>query len=242
MSVHVLIEKIVKLCLRSITHPFVPSEKGKPKVTFEKGLTLIECLVAIAVIASTIGVIAPVTILAVATRVQNQRAEQAIHIAQSEIDRVRLTVERGGSYTLDNLASTTGPLQAVLPPEDLDSVAASTTTTSARPIDINNDGNDDFAVQLFRTHRDEDVVDGTPVAVELGVRVYKARSINDFTASQLGTDEASLTMTDGEGEGSTRPLAVLYTTIVQSDRPDSLCDFYRYNSTAFDASTTVACQ
>lgn len=213
----------------------------------EKGLTLIECLVAIAIIASTIGVIAPVTILAVATRVQNQRAEQAIHIAQSELNRVRLTVERGGNYTLSNVASTTGTLDSVPPPENLDGVAASTSTNAARPVDVNDDGRSDYAVQLFRTYNSTGMIESTPVAFELGVRVYKARTIQDFASTQLTTDQADLTLTSGEGKGYTRPLAVLYTTIVKSDRPDSLCDYYRYtnddyNSTPFVASTTTACQ
>ncbi len=212
----------------------------------EKGLTLIECLVAIAVIASTIGVIAPVTILAVATRVQNQRAEQAIHIAQSEIDRVRLTVERGGNYALNVASSTSGTaildLDAVLPPENINNLAASTSTTAARGVDVDGDSSDDFAVQLFRTNSSAGVVNGVPVAFELGVRVYKANTIQKFAASDLSRDQAALTFTSGEGQSATRPLAVLYATIVKSDRTDSLCDYYRYKpSTPFVASTTKAC-
>lgn len=199
----------------------------------EDGLTLIECLVAIAVIASTIGVIAPITVLAVATRVQNQRAEQAALIAQSEIDRVRLTVERGGDYTLDNIPSTTGTLASVPAPENVNATNASTTFDAARPIDINADGDNDFAVQLFRTEGDVDPATGQPLAFELGVRVYKSTSVENFTASELSTNEAALTMTSGEGQGRVRPLAVLYTTIVKSDNQESLCDYYRYvDSTA----------
>lgn len=194
----------------------------------EIGLTLIECLVAIAVIAATIGVIAPITILAVATRVQNQRAAQAALIAQSEIDRVRLTIERGGDYTLSNIASTTGTLASVPAPENINATAASTTFNAARPIDINTDGNDDFAVQVFRTYSTAGVSNGQPVAFELGVRVYKARSVETRSASELGTTQAALTMTSGEGNGVVRPLAVLYTTLVKSDNKESLCDYYRY--------------
>ena len=221
------------------------------KNSAEKGLTLIECLVAIAVIASTIGVIAPVTILAVATRVQNQRAEQAIHIAQSELDRVRLTVERGGNYVLNVASSTSGTtvssLDAVPPPEKIDDSAASTSTTAARGVDTDGDNNDDFAVQLFRTDSSAGTVNGVPVAFEVGVRVYRADTINKFApnaASKLDQDQAALTFTSGEGQSATRPLAVLYTTIVKSDRTDSLCDYYRYKSSpsTFEASTTEACK
>ena len=202
----------------------------------EAGLTLIECLVAIVVIAATIGVIAPITVLAVATRVQNQRAEQASLIAQAEIDRVRLTVERGGNYTLDDVPTTTlSNIEDVPPPENLDNDNNLTSTTEARRVDINGDGTDDFAVQLFRTFDPANVVDGSPVAFELGVRVYKARSVEDLPASSLGTDPISLVMTSGEGNASTRPLAALYTTVVKSDGQESLCDYYRY----IDSSSTV---
>lgn len=195
--------------------------------TSEAGLTLIECLVAIAVIAATIGTIAPVTVLAVATRVQNQRAEQAIHIARSEIDKIRLVVERGGAYNLDNVASTSGTLAAVPAPENI----------ASSPITVNNarsvPGNEAFAVQVFRTHTANGLVNGQPIAFELGVRVYKARSIETLSASQLGTQQASLAMTSGEGQATSRPLAVIYTTIVKSDSQQSLCDYYRYvDSTA----------
>ncbi|MGC1309709.1 MAG: prepilin-type N-terminal cleavage/methylation domain-containing protein [Phormidesmis sp.] len=215
---------------------------GKNK---EKGLTLIECLVAIAVIASTIGVIAPITVLAVATRVQNQRAEQAFHIAQSEIDRVRLMIERGGNYTLSDIASSTAgvavsDLNSVPPPEDINDIGASTTTTNAKAVDINNNGENDFAVQIFRTNNPDGInASGQPVAFELGVRVYKARAVENYTAEELSSEQASLTLTSGEGQGTIRPLSVIYTTIVKSDRQESLCDYYRYIDSA--ASTPGSC-
>ena len=37
-------------------------------------------------------------VFSVATRVQNQRTEQALQIAQAEVDKVRLVVEQGGDY------------------------------------------------------------------------------------------------------------------------------------------------
>lgn len=236
-------QRVLRMLQLPSTKSFEKIDGRSSKSDLEHGLTLIECLVAIAVIASTIGVIAPITILTVATRVQNQRAEQAIHIAQSEIDRVRLTVERGGNFDLSDVASTTLAIDAVPAPNTVDEAAASTTVTAARSVDVNNDGTDDFAIQLFRTYSTAGVSDGIPVAFELGVRVYRAQAIERFApTNQVGTEQAALTFTDGEGEGTTRPLAVLYTTIVKSDRTESLCDYYRYNSASFDASTTVACQ
>ena len=46
----------------------------------------------VALVASTI---APALVLSVATRVQSQKSEQALQLAQSEIDQVRLQVEPG---------------------------------------------------------------------------------------------------------------------------------------------------
>jgi type II secretory pathway pseudopilin PulG len=60
----------------------------------QQGLTLIEGLIAIVVITITIVAITPPIFWATATRVQNQRAEQALSLAQGEIDRVRTIVER----------------------------------------------------------------------------------------------------------------------------------------------------
>lgn len=195
----------------------------------DSGLTLIECLVAIAVIAATIGVIAPVTVLAVATRVQNQRAEQASFIAQSEIDRIRLTVERETNFTFENIA-TTSDLDGFPPPADVVGVVTSANASiSARAVDIDRDGQDDFAVQVFRTDdANSVVVDSQLVAFELGVRVYRASAVETHSVSELKTDQAGLTMTSGEGEGGLRPLAVLYTTVVKSDNRESLCDYYSY--------------
>ena len=60
-----------------------------------QGLTLIECLVAILMVALLASAIAPALALAVATRVQSQKSEQAMKLAQTEIDRVRLLTEEG---------------------------------------------------------------------------------------------------------------------------------------------------
>lgn len=211
-----------------LSHTLFKQPMDKEYLSGENGLTLIECLVAIVVIAATIGMIAPITVMAVATRVQNQRAEQAALIAQSELDRIRLTVERGGNYTLDDVPSTSGAIRDVPAPENVNAANALTTFDATRPIDIDNDGDNDYAVQTFRTEGDVDASTGQPIAFELGVRVYRADAVEKYTASELSTDQASLLLTSGEGQASIRPLAVLYSTIVKSDNKESLCDYYRY--------------
>ena len=89
----------------------------------EDGLTLLECLVAIAVIALTGAMIGPPLVMAAATRVQNRRAEQALQLAQGEVDRIRAMVIRGTTNTENsegNLASLTADeLPALVTVENL---------------------------------------------------------------------------------------------------------------------------
>ena len=211
------------------------SDKCLPFFRFAKetqaGLTLIECLVAISVIAASMGVIAPVTVLAVATRVQNQRAEQAVHIARAEVDRVRLIVERDKNYKakLNEIVALSAEtsLNDVLPPDTASNSPSMPLATSvARKVK----GNEGFSVQVFRsTNANGLAADGTPLAFKLGVRVYRTKAIDDYSVSQLSKEPASLTMTSGEGSATTRPLAVLETTVVKSDEKKSLCDYRKYS-------------
>ena len=60
----------------------------------DQGLTLIEGLVAIVVVAITLVSITPPIFWATGTRVQNRRAEQALQLAQGEIDRVRTLMDQ----------------------------------------------------------------------------------------------------------------------------------------------------
>ncbi|WP_235071186.1 type II secretion system GspH family protein [Leptolyngbya sp. Heron Island J] len=197
--------------------------------SYESGLTLLEGVVAIAVIGISVAVMTPMVVLAVGTRIQSQRAEQAFQIAQAEVDRIKLIVERGGDYTL-NIAPTPA---AVLSQEDFDdfpvpapdSIADDypTDVTSARGIDVDNDGDDDYAVQIFKT--EGITVDTRPVAFDLGVRVYRADVVN---GDPLEVEQARLTITSGEGQSANRPLANIYTSIVKSDTEQSLCDYYDF--------------
>ena len=208
--------------------------------TPESGLTLIECLVAIVIIALTTATIAPMVVFAVATRVQNQRTEQAMQLAQAELDKVRLVVEQGGDYgdrlvdlnLFETSASTAASVSA--PSTFVASTASVTTDTQARRIDIDGDGDNDFAIQLFRTTGIElppevvGVTESTPVVFDVGVRVYDARAERSLSTPGLSIDTAGLTFTSGEGDRTTRPLAVLYSQITQGDRNGSLCQYWEY--------------
>ena len=213
---------------------------NSPKLAVS-GLTLIECLVAIAVIGMTTAAIGPMIIFSVATRIQNQKAEQALRLAQAEIDKVRLVVELGGNYQ-DDLAAI--PLPSTTATNIVRNVAAPTAfkssannvvdVTDARLVDLDGDGDDDYAIQLFRT---EGISAGsTPVVFDVGARVYDARRARANLQGGLATDTADLTFTSGEGQTGTRPLAVIYSQISQGDREASLCQQWEFLSST--ASTT----
>ncbi|MEM9905728.1 MAG: prepilin-type N-terminal cleavage/methylation domain-containing protein [Cyanobacteria bacterium P01_D01_bin.44] len=214
----------------------------------ESGLTLLECLVAIAVIAITSAVIAPAMLLSVATRVQSQRAEQALQLAQSEIDQVRLIVERTQDYTEGDLGIAsvpgTGPATRAATVAVATAVPSTTFTgdyQDARAVDVDNDGRDDFAVQAFRVLGQNDA-SGRPVAFEMGVRVYDYDTVAQNRVNPDPTAKpASLGQTSGEGERGTRPLAVLYSYVVKGDQTDSLCDYFRYQGSTPSTITALQC-
>lgn len=205
------------------------------------GLTLIECLVAIALMGLTSAVIAPVMVFSVATRVQSQRAEQALQIAQGEVENVRLMMERGndistvlGHYPdpIANPASTT-TIAATDGPTSYNTGANKYQFTSdyqtAKLVNIDDDAEDEFAVQMFRTVG----VGSPPVAFEVGVRVYDIRAFTGSDGGPLSADPASLSFTSGEGQRGNQPLAVIYTDIFKGDRDDALCEYREHlNSTA----------
>ena len=143
------------------------------------GFTLIESLVAMVVISITLVAITPPIFWATGTRVQNRRAEQALALAQGEIDRVRAQVERG--INVDSTIPSDVPTN-YLPQSAGDTAAFSaypaplTAWTSMRstdpdkntaekilagvkrypdanqyiPVDTDGDGNNDFLIQVFR--------------------------------------------------------------------------------------------
>lgn len=216
--------------------------------TSESGLTLIECLVAIAVIGITGAIIAPAMILSVATRVQSQRAEQALQLAQGELDRVRLIVERTDDYIATDLGIASVPSAAatVAANAPVATAVPSTTFTNnyrqARSVDVDQDGTPDFAIQAFRMQGRDDA-SGKPVAFEMGVRVYDYDTVvaNDVNPDPTAKP-ASLGQTSGEGERGSRPLAVLYSAIVKGDQGQSLCEYFEYlGSSTSTISTAIDC-
>lgn len=225
----------------------------------DAGLTLLECLVALFVIQAVVAVSAPLVVLAVSTRVQNQRADQALQIAQGEIDRIKTAVARGEDFkteiadipTAKSRLDFTDVIKAPPPnsvPNDVTDTSYKTDPLIAKPVDINNDSEPDFAVQVFRNNIE--FIDGPSAAAnanlaafDVAVRVYQADAVQtraaDLEIEQAPYGFAGGTPTNADNEDSqvltrigganpTRPLAVMTASVFKSDTGDSLCDYYAY--------------
>jgi type II secretory pathway pseudopilin PulG len=230
----------------------------------EQGLTLLECLMAVVVIGLTITMITPPLVIAAATRVQNRRAEQAMQIAQGEVDRVRAMVARDQHIParLPAIANPPGGnLQAVAAP----AVPANPTSPSASApikspsncgtgtynngeqipvtqglrVDVDGDCKADFFMQTFRTagniSRSEIIATtNRPSDFQMGVRVYSI--LANGSSGALETKAASLQIVRGEGKQRTRPLAVLYAPFSRSDQGDALCSYQQERAGRLSAS------
>lgn len=218
----------------------------------EAGLSLVECLVAIAVIAITASVILPPLFISAATRVQNRRAEQALQVAQGEVDRVRTLVMRG-NHTPANLPTAVtfpgGNPRDYAPPSGasaslIKSVAATcagrTSYTGgtvapreAIPVDLDGDCAPELFMQVFRNSGSTTTVETAagglqrPEDFDLGVRVYSVVANGNWGAMTTPVEPANLQLTSAQGSQRLRPLAVLYTEIPWTERSGTLCDFQR---------------
>jgi type II secretory pathway pseudopilin PulG len=227
-----------------IRHWLLHQRKTPSSMAAIAGLTLLEALVAMLIIAVIISVITPPVFVAVATRVYQRKTEQALNIAQQEVDAVRRTISSG-----DYNAETTSPQYygKVLPPEitngtRLDTYAAPTAvcnqpsplaadqlycTGATQAIERGESGGgvggsadskSVFYVQVFRTTGSPlKSSDASPGAFRMAVRVYEEQPGPGKT---LDTQQAPLTFTTGTAKrrGATaQPLAVLYTEVTRGD-------------------------
>ncbi|MGJ3254647.1 MAG: type IV pilus modification PilV family protein [Elainellaceae cyanobacterium] len=218
----------------------------------EAGLTLLECIVSIVVVAITGALITPPLFLATATRLQNQRSDQALQIAQGEVDHIRTLTEQSRHYPTALPAvgpANTASVQAYALPDAIASQLKSVNTgcadlydgaqippTTLLPIDVDGDCESDFLMQFFRTPgvtSTRETTSGTnrPTAFKVGVRVY-ARNAGDNLGNLYrdpdtgGVVPASLKFTSGEGNQRERPLAVQYTQVTWGDTEFSLCQYH----------------
>lgn len=218
----------------------------------DQGLTLIEGLVAIIVVTITVVSITPPIFWATGSRVQTRRAEQALQLAQGEIDRVRTLVERdkfditdlppeagteedirNGNVGAPNSAQESDKILSA-DPACASKVGKSIPTAKNLYIQVDMDTDKscqaDFLVQTFRSEGlDENGVSakGTkPAAFVMGVRVYSYVAQAELNAGHGQKEQVSLKGTTGLGNQLQRPLAVLYSTIVPSNTSTNV-DLYR---------------
>lgn len=191
-----------------------------PKVkSTEDGLTLIESLAAIVIFGTAIVALSPPIALSIAARVRAHRAKQALELAQGEIDRVRLLVQRGDRDDQAKLPPG-GSNPVGVPTSAIDcSNNTPTTPTTACLVDVNGDNIDDFVVQSFHTNQCNAGTAGNPIIVgfKMGVRVYTK---SGFDSGGLVTKQASLAFSAATS-ASKAPLAVLEVPIVRSDLRES---------------------
>lgn len=229
----------------------------------EEGLTLVECLAAVVIFSLTIVAITPPIMLAMASRVRSYRAQQAMKLAQSEVDRVRLIMEAEAPADVDNWinqlpadAGDDDPQTVAAPgvtdPQidcwaDTDNPVAAANQTCLVDLDRdnddsdpNNDLDDDFAIQTYRTvsfcHNNKSN-DPVPVAFMLGVRVYTRAALKNN--SQLSEEAGSLALS-AVSTASASPLTTLYTKVVKSDLEKSAIA-YQALSQKSDVGAVTAC-
>lgn len=212
----------------------------------EAGLTLLECLAAITVVGFIGAAIAPVMVISIATRIQSQKSEQALSLAQGEVDRIRVLIERDGGGDLASVplppAVTLADITAGQGPDGLSTSADyyDADYTKARDVDIDPENNNgpDFAVQVYRD--DGVVAGGQPVAFALGVRVYEYETVEGATGN-LDTDQAAIGLTQSQGERGVKPLATLYTTVAFGEDDQSLCNYFDYIDSTSTDKPVVGC-
>lgn len=219
----------------------------------EAGVTLLECLVGIAIIAVTATLILPPLFIASASRAQNRRAEQAFQIAQDEIDRIQALVA-SGRHNNTNLpaaeaftnGANVGPPTAVAGVRKCVNTGLANQYTGsgvgalqAIPIDI--DGitlNGDpcapeFYMQVFRSVNPNDTAPGgnRQNSFILGVRVYSAIAQPNFGSMATPVQPAALNITSGTGSQRVRPLVALYPRMTWSDQGTTLCQLHQQGGT-----------
>ncbi|MCT7982827.1 type II secretion system GspH family protein [Laspinema sp. A4] len=198
----------------------------------EEGLTLIESLAAVIILAISVVAISPPIALSIATRVRAHRAQQAMQLAQGEIDRVRLFVENNDNTLGDN--------EALLPP-DLGKIKRQdipvSTPNPTNPchenlsdawchVHLDDDGEWDMAIQRVRTFTP--TIQGNRVAAfVMTVRVYTRGSIDSGNLQSPPSGTASLALSAATSQ-SRLPLAAFSVPIVKSETRNAFNQYEQF--------------
>ena len=203
-----------------------------------QGLTLIETLVAILVMALITSAIAVPLLLSVGTRVRNQEIEQGIQVGRRQIEQARIQmVNWDGILSADDLVDdiptlavtgdfdgTVGSAADVRPPSNVcetPGVAGGTgpcpvnTVQYMRGFDFDEDGSFDYYVQAYRTN--ETIVGGETQSFDVGIRVYPQDAVKaDGTViTPLETEPDSAPLSSGRKNDV--PLVSLYTSLYRTE-------------------------
>lgn len=203
----------------------------------DQGLTLVECVIAILVVNLGVAMLAAPLLMVAATRLRNDRINQATELARAEVDRLRVMMEQGIEIRTttpnvlppaSSISATIGQadqLSAEPPPNSIADCYSSsnplglpTTATQACRRRLNDT---EFAVQVYRGQlsvNNSNLVLAYPVQV----RVYSAQAV-PVTTSATSISEEPAAMTSSLVGAETRPLAVLTTEIIRSDSSQTLC-------------------
>ncbi|AFY60664.1 hypothetical protein [Synechococcus sp. PCC 6312] len=198
-----------------------PTNRGSRFWLRHHGLTMAEALVAVIITNALIAFLPPVVLMLQATRVQNERIEQATTVAQGEIDDVGVKVATLSSDT--TLFTTDAAFRAVLPPTVTGSLDAQAPPTSIQNCSgmpsspsvgcIRTLGRHEYVVQQFRT---SGVARRDFSNFDMQVRVY-SRRLWQGMGGPVTTDPATpLTAAlTASPEASRRALVVLTTNIIK---------------------------
>jgi type II secretory pathway pseudopilin PulG len=175
-----------------------PSRSPKTSVA---GFSLLEVIVAVIVVQLAVLASLPPIAVAVATRIQNYRTEQALKIAQGEVDFAK-TYPKDSSIPI----TTTAKAPDVGPPSGSFCPSRESCSSSTGAY-LTNDKQ--FFVQRYRN----------PTACALGVRVYHNTQGEQASGppGDLTTTQSRLLLTSNEGDRRQSPLAVIYTELQKAD-------------------------
>lgn len=197
----------------------------------QKGLTLLEVTVTIVMLSVILMAMAPPLLISAATRVKLRRASQARLLAQEEVNRVQGIMMRSRDQSL--------PANANIPPisnaSNLAETAVPTTivdtypssVTEAQAVDVDQDGANDFFVQVFREQGAlfaAGPAQCEPAVFRMGVRVYSILAEDNLNSNSnsLEKEQISLQFTNGLQGQTTNPMGAFQAEVSRSDREFSL--------------------
>ncbi|KGF72943.1 hypothetical protein DO97_04455 [Neosynechococcus sphagnicola sy1] len=208
-----------------------------PSRRSEAGFTLIEALIATFILGIVGLTLFPAIAMTVMTRGQNQKAELALQVAQGEVNRIRLLVERG-DLTYSELNPQLPPIASQTTPQSVPAPSGTTSTltyldTTCLPASTSTSwcmvkhpvsGDIVLGIQTFRVNTVTDSVTSLPMSMSIGVRVYDINALKAGTLESPPVANATLGLSTNQsriepGSGGRRPLITLYAPIVRSDFP-----------------------